>query len=135
MVGINALLVLLAVTVEAFVPATTTMARPVRLAAEKEKERKGQITAQGLMELITLGLGAPNLGKFKGVDKETGALNFELEANRIYDKNGKEYNSYDNSQNPYFEDAYVDESADVMANIKKFFGGGGGGGDKDEKKK
>lgn len=50
-----------------------------RLFAEDEKK---QITFQGLMELVTLGLGAPNLGKFKGVNKETGTLEFELESNR-----------------------------------------------------
>mmetsp|Transcript_8387 Transcript_8387/g.25887 ORF Transcript_8387/g.25887 Transcript_8387/m.25887 type:complete len:146 (+) Transcript_8387:50-487(+) len=89
--------------------------------AEDEGERPARITMQGLMELVTLGLGAPNLGKFKGVDKETGALNFELEANRIVDKSGKVFNGYDNSQNPYFEDAYVDDSADAVGNFMKMF--------------
>jgi hypothetical protein len=32
-------------------------------------EKPAGITAQSLFELMTLGAGAPNLGKFKGVDK------------------------------------------------------------------
>lgn len=70
----------------------------VIFAGEEKEGVKGQITFQGLMELVTLGLGAPNLGKFKGVDKETGALQFELESNRFITKDGKEYNSFDNSK-------------------------------------
>ena len=43
---------------------------------------------QGLTELIMLGVGAPNLGKFTGVDKDTGTLNFELDSNRFITPNG-----------------------------------------------
>uniref|UniRef100_A0A7S3NKU3 Photosystem II reaction center Psb28 protein n=1 Tax=Aureoumbra lagunensis TaxID=44058 RepID=A0A7S3NKU3_9STRA len=87
------------------------------------ESREGKITMQGLFELVSLGLGAPNLGKFKGVDKETGTLNFELESNRFIAKDGKEYNSFDNSKATYFEYGEVDESADVMARLRNFFGG------------
>lgn len=70
------------------------------------------------------GLGAPNLGKFKGVNEETGTLEFELESNRFIANDGKEYNSLDNSKGTYFEDGLVDESADVMKQLSSFFGGG-----------
>ena len=39
-------------------------------------------TPLGLRDLVALGLGAPNLGTFKGVDEDTGALKFELDENR-----------------------------------------------------
>ena len=86
--------------------------------------KKPGITFQGLVDLIALGAGAPNLGKFKGVDKETGALQFELEKNNFKSsKTGKTYNSFDNRDATYFEEGYIDEDADVMAKIGKFFGG------------
>ena len=50
---------------------------------EDTDERKGKITMDGLRDLVALGLGAPNLGTFKGVDEETGALKFELDENRF----------------------------------------------------
>lgn len=80
--------------------------------------------------LLDLGTGAPNLGKFKGVDKKTGTLNFELDSNRFIAKNGKEYGSFDNSDATYFEQGYVDEDADVMGKLGRLFGGG----KKDKKK-
>ena len=86
--------------------------------------KKPGITFQGLVDLVALGAGAPNLGKFKGVDKETGALQFELEKNNFKSsKTGKTYNSFDNRDATYFEEGYIDEDADVMAKIGKFFGG------------
>ena len=88
---------------------------------EEEEEKKPGITWQGLSELVSLGLGAPNLGKFKGVDKETGTLNFELDSNRFISRDGKEYNSFDNSKATYFENGEVDESADAMGNFFKMF--------------
>jgi len=94
-------------------------------APEEESEKKPGITMQGLMELVMLGAGAPNLGKFTGVDEETGTLNFELEKNNFKSKTtGKNYNSFDNRDGTYFEAGYVDEDADIMAKFGKFFGGG-----------
>ena len=75
----------------------------------------------GLHGMWHVGAGAPNLGKFTGVDEDTGTLNFELDANRFIAKNGKEYGSFDNSDATYFEEGWVDDDADVMG---KFFGGG-----------
>ena len=37
---------------------------------------------------------------------------------------GTEYNSFDNSKATYFEAGLVDEDADVMGKIGRFFGGG-----------
>eukprot|EP00614_Pseudopedinella_elastica_P007428 CAMPEP_0172589378 /NCGR_PEP_ID=MMETSP1068-20121228/8138_1 /TAXON_ID=35684 /ORGANISM="Pseudopedinella elastica, Strain CCMP716" /LENGTH=149 /DNA_ID=CAMNT_0013384971 /DNA_START=107 /DNA_END=556 /DNA_ORIENTATION=+ len=94
-------------------------------AAGQDEEKKPGITMQGLIELVMLGAGAPNLGKFTGVDKETGTLNFELEKNNFKSKKtGKTYNSFDNRDGTYFEGGYVDEDADIMGKFGKFFGGG-----------
>uniref|UniRef100_A0A7S2CPV8 Uncharacterized protein n=1 Tax=Octactis speculum TaxID=3111310 RepID=A0A7S2CPV8_9STRA len=90
----------------------------------EEPEKKG-ISFQGLFDLMAMGVGAPNLGKFTGVDEETGALQFELEVNNFESKvTGKKYTSYDNRDNTYFEEGYVDEDADVMGKMSRFFGGG-----------
>ena len=87
--------------------------------------KKPGIDLQGLVDLMALGAGAPNLGKFTGVDKETGTLNFELEKNNFQSKKtGKTYNSFDNRDATYFNEGYVDEEADVMAKFSKMFGGG-----------
>mmetsp|Transcript_15519 Transcript_15519/g.50867 ORF Transcript_15519/g.50867 Transcript_15519/m.50867 type:complete len:141 (-) Transcript_15519:259-681(-) len=102
--------------------ATPAQRRGGAVYAEKKEEEKPFITAQSLMELVTMGLGAPNLGKFKGVDEKTGSLKFELEANKIVDKNGKEYPSWSVSNNPYLDDCYVDENRDPMGYFMKMIG-------------
>ena len=58
----------------------------------------------GLAQLVTAGLGAPFLGDFQGVEKETGKFMFSLEANNLVDENG------DSKQTkmPYFESGWVD---------------------------
>ncbi len=58
----------------------------------------------GLVQLVTAGLGAPFLGDYQGVDKETGKFMFSLEANNLVDENG------DSKQTkmPYFESGWVD---------------------------
>ena len=108
----------------AFAPATHARA-PRQIARaqpspeeEPEEPQKKGISMDGLKDLIMMGAGAPNLGKFTGVDEKTGTLNFELESNRFIAKNGKEYGSFDNSDATYFEEGWVDEDADVMS---KFF--------------
>ncbi|KAJ1453485.1 hypothetical protein M885DRAFT_524436 [Pelagophyceae sp. CCMP2097] len=90
-------------------------------AAAKEDPKFGW---NDLRDLVALGLGAPNLGTFTGVDEETGALQFELDKNRFTSNDGTEYNSFDNSKATYFEGGYVDDSADFMGQLGKFFGGG-----------
>ena len=66
------------------------------------KEKK--IGFSGIVQLITAGMGAPFLGDFEGVDKETGKFMFSLEANNLVDENG---NSKQTSM-PYFESGWVD---------------------------
>ena len=104
-------------------PARPAAATRVR-AEDKDADQPARITLDGLRDLVALGLGAPNLGTFKGVDKDTGTLNFELDENRFITKDGKEYGSFDNSKATYFEDGLVDEDADVMGKLGRFFGGG-----------
>ena len=95
-------------------------AKPSNSAPEDESDQPPKLSWDSLKDLIMMGAGAPNLGKFTGVDKDTGTLNFELDANRFIAKNGKEYGSFDNSDATYFEEGWVDDDADVMG---KFFGG------------
>mmetsp|Transcript_4991 Transcript_4991/g.14789 ORF Transcript_4991/g.14789 Transcript_4991/m.14789 type:complete len:136 (+) Transcript_4991:157-564(+) len=116
----------------AFAPQRAMLRRPALGASgpddgnspEGEEKQKARITMDGLRDLVALGLGAPNLGTFKGVDKDTGALKFELDENRFVTKDGKEYGSFDNSKGTYFESGEVDEDADVMGKLMNFFGGG-----------
>ena len=60
----------------------------------------------------------------QSVDKDTGAMKFELDENRFITKDGKEYGSFDNSKGTYFESGEVDEDADFMGKLGSFFGGG-----------
>ena len=70
--------------------------------AKKEKE----IGLSGVLQLITAGMGAPFLGDYQGVDKETGKFMFSLEANNLVDENGNSKQT----QMPYFESGWVDEN-------------------------
>ena len=45
-----------------------------------------KISAAGLIQLITAGLGSPFLGEFEGIDPETGNFMFSLEANNLVDE-------------------------------------------------
>ena len=53
---------------------------------------------------IYVGAGAPFLGDFQGVDKETGKFMFSLEANNLVDEDGQSKQT----SMPYFEDGWVD---------------------------
>ena len=66
--------------------------------------KKEDIGLGGLVQLVTAGLGAPFLGDFQGVDKETGNLMFSLEANNLVDENGESKQT----SMPYFESGWVD---------------------------
>jgi hypothetical protein len=108
-----------------FVATPDWRARTLRNAENSDEEKRpAKITLEGLRDLVALGLGAPNLGTFKGVDKDTGAMKFELDENRFITKDGKEYGSFDNSKGTYFESGEVDEDADFMGKLGSFFGGG-----------
>merc|ERR1719247_3082886 len=76
---------------------------------QDEEKEKPKISLSGLMQVITMGAGAPMLGDLKktNFDKpeaEGGAaLQFELEANNFdLDARGK-----------YFDDGYVDDGEDT----------------------
>mmetsp|Transcript_1854 Transcript_1854/g.5477 ORF Transcript_1854/g.5477 Transcript_1854/m.5477 type:complete len:134 (+) Transcript_1854:316-717(+) len=122
-----ALALALTTTAAAFVVApqraSPAMARRATDEPGDDEQRPAKISMEGLRDLVALGIGAPNLGTFKGVDKDTGALKFELDENRFVTKDGKEYGSFDNSKGTYFEAGEVDESADFMGSLMKFFGG------------
>lgn len=62
-------------------------------------EKEENIGLKGLLQLITSGAGAPFLGEFQGVDKETGKFMFSLEANNLVDEDGKSKQT----SMPYFE--------------------------------
>ena len=64
-----------------------------------ENLEKKDIGLKGLAQLITAGMGAPFLGDYQGVDKESGKFMFSLEANNLVDENG---NSKQTSM-PFFE--------------------------------
>ena len=63
-----------------------------------------KIGLRGLVQLVTAGLGAPFLGDYQGVDKETGKFMFSLEANNLVDESGESKQT----KMPYFESGWVD---------------------------
>jgi hypothetical protein len=63
-----------------------------------------KIGLSSVIQLITAGAGAPFLGDFEGVDKETGRFMFSLEANNLVDEDGNSKQT----QMPYFESGWVD---------------------------
>ena len=76
---------------------------------EEEEEpdpnlEKPKIGLEGLFQLITAGAGAPFLGDYQGVDKETGKFMFSLEANNLVDEEGLSKQT----SMPYFESGWVD---------------------------
>ncbi|EED94191.1 predicted protein [Thalassiosira pseudonana CCMP1335] len=83
-------------------------------AEENAPEKK--ISAGGLVQLITAGMGAPFLGDFEGVDEETGKFMFSLEANNLVDEKGESKQT----QMPYFENGWVDESEPTEGGGFKF---------------
>jgi hypothetical protein len=70
----------------------------------KQVDEEKSVGLRGLVQLIMAGAGAPFLGDFEGVDKETGKFMFSLEANNLVDENG---NSKQTAM-PYFENGWVD---------------------------
>ena len=68
------------------------------------KEKPAKFTLGALVQLITMGAGAPSLGEYKRTD-ENGRMFFELEANNFVDAEG---NSMQTKQR-YFTDGYVDD--------------------------
>ena len=90
-------------------------------AAPAEKKKFG-IDASGLMQLVTMGAGAPMLGDLKKVnfdksEAEGGAaLQFELEANNFEDEKGNI------KSGAYRDEGWVDEDyVDPMESLKNMF--------------
>ena len=75
----------------------------------KDDEPEKKISAGGLLQMIAAGAGAPFLGDFQGVEKDTGKLMFSLEANNLVDENGQSKQT----QMPYFENGWVDEEEET----------------------
>lgn len=72
--------------------------------SDKKKVEGKDIGLKGLAQLITAGMGAPFLGDYQGVDKETGKLMFSLEANNLVNEKGESKQT----AMPYFENGWVD---------------------------
>ena len=72
---------------------------------------KKELSLSGIVQLITAGAGAPFLGDFEGVDKDTGKFMFSLEANNLVDENGNSKQT----QMPYFEQGWVDPEDEKRA--------------------
>jgi hypothetical protein len=88
---------------------------------EKQKDlEKPSVGLKGLIQLITAGAGAPFLGDYQGVDKETGNFMFSLEANNLVDEDGKSKQT----SMPYFESGWVDPKDLEKEEQKKKKGGG-----------
>jgi hypothetical protein len=77
----------------------------------KEQLEEKKVGMKGLIQLITAGAGAPFLGDFEGVDKETGKFMFSLEANNLVDENGQSKQT----KMPYFENGWVDPEDEARA--------------------
>jgi len=88
---------------------------------ENQKDlEKPSLGLKGLVQLITAGAGAPFLGDYQGVDKETGNFMFSLEANNLVDEDGKSKQT----SMPYFESGWVDPKDLEKEEEKKKKGGG-----------
>ena len=72
---------------------------------------KKDLSLSGIVQLVTAGAGAPFLGDFEGVDKETGKFMFSLEANNLVDENGNSKQT----QMPHFENGWVDPEDEKRA--------------------
>lgn len=84
-------------------------------AGKKGEVEEKKIGKASFFQLLTAGLGAPFLGEFEGVDKETGSFMFSLEANNFVDKEGKSKQT----QMPYFENGWVDPEEEAKARKRK----------------
>jgi hypothetical protein len=78
--------------------------QPKKDDGDDKGDKEEKIGLKSMVQLITAGMGAPFLGDFQGVDKDTGKMMFSLEANNLVDKDG---NSKQTSM-PYFESGWVD---------------------------
>lgn len=78
--------------------------------SEQEPEKKKPKMSLGaLVQLMTMGAGAPSLGEFDRMDPETGKMFFKLEANNFADSEGNSMQT----KAKYFTDGYVEEDAEL----------------------
>jgi hypothetical protein len=86
-------------------------ANSFRINAEKgdaEEPPKAKMTFGALIQLVTMGAGAPSLGEYERTD-ENGKMFFKLEANNFADADGNSKQM----QAKYFNEGYVeDENSD-----------------------
>jgi hypothetical protein len=87
---------------------------------KKDSKEEKSVGLKGLVQLIMAGAGAPFLGDYEGIDKETGKFMFSLEANNLVDKDGKSKQT----SMPYFENGWVDP-ADLEKEEQRKKNGGG----------
>jgi hypothetical protein len=80
-------------------------------AKKGEKKPEKKIGLSGILQVIASGAGAPFLGDFEGVDKETGKFMFSLEANNLVDEKGNPKQT----QMPFFENGWVDPEDEARA--------------------
>jgi len=71
-------------------------------------DAKGKFRISNLVQLITMGAGAPMLGEYKETD-ENGRMIFELEANNYVDSDGRIIQT----KAKYFTDGYVEDDFEV----------------------
>lgn len=72
--------------------------------AQKSAEPKKGFSFTDLVQLVTMGAGAPSLGEYKRTD-ESGRMIFELEANNFSDEDGNSRQL----KGKYFTDGYVED--------------------------
>lgn len=73
-----------------------------------KEDKKPQMTFGKLVQLISMGAGAPMLGEFKEIDAD-GKMIFELEANNLVDSEGNSIQT----KAKYFRDGYVEVKDDL----------------------
>lgn len=76
-------------------------------AVDKQEKDKPKFSIGALIQLVTMGAGAPSLGEYKRTD-ETGRMFFELEANNLVDSEGVSIQT----KAKYFKDGYVGKDFD-----------------------
>jgi hypothetical protein len=86
-------------------------AKGAKGAKKGEKMPEKKIGLSGILQVIASGAGAPFLGDFEGVDKETGKFMFSLEANNLVDEKGNPKQT----QMPFFENGWVDPEDEARA--------------------
>lgn len=109
------------------IPSFLTPPPPNKDEKSKDTKKTKQVSStedksvglKGLVQLIMAGAGAPFLGDFEGVDKETGKFMFSLEANNLVDEDGKSKQT----SMPYFENGWVDPADLEREELRKKKGG------------